>query len=285
MRTSTPSTTTDHETHTVVRDYCSALAARLRGRQRRGGPLARHNGRDGDTTSTTQRQYQRISAVLIGHGLPYLNEHKPSGDYPAALRRAVEQYVRNNGRLLTLMESAVDAPPGETPSPADRYLDEVFRAPPQPGDIPEAFAGQEDIPLLSGVDYLGREQRNRALARAGEAFVIALEQHRLMEAGCDVFADHVEHVSGEYGRGLGYDIHSYEVDGRDRLIAVKTTRFRKETPFYVASNEVAVSARYRARLWLYRVYNFDDTPFVYHLNGPLYERFRLKPQEYRATIR
>lgn len=284
MRTRTPSTT-DHETHAVVRDYCSGLAARLQGRQPREGPLARRNGRDRDATSTTQGQYQRISAVLIGHGLPYLNEHKPSSDYSSELRHAVEQYLRNNGGLLTLMESAVDAAPSAAPSPDTRELDEVLRAPPQPGDIPEALAGQEDIPLLSGIDYLGREQRNRALARAGEAFVVALEQRRLIEAGCEVFADHVEHVSGEYGEGLGYDIHSYEIDGRDRLIAVKTTRFRKETPLYVASNEVAVSTRYRARFWLYRVYNFAETPLVYHLNGPLSERFRLKPHEYRATVR
>ncbi len=284
MRTRTRSRS-DHEIDAVVRDYCSALAARLQGRYPRGGPLARQNGRVGGSPSTTQRQYQRISAVLIGHGLPYLNEHKPSGDYSATLRQAIEQYLRNNGRLLTLMERAVDAPPRHTPSPAARDLDEVLRAPPQPGDIPEALADQADVALISGVDYLGREQRNRSLARAGEAFVLALEQRRLVEAGCDVFADHVEHVSGEYGEGLGYDIHSYEIDGRDRLIAVKATRFRKETPFYVATNEVTVSARYRARFWLYRIYNFEDTPFVYHLNGPLSERFRLKPHEYRATLR
>ncbi len=284
MRTSTRATT-DHETHAVVRDYCSALAARLQGRHPRGGPLARQNGRNSEAGSRTQRQYRRISAVLIGHGLPYLNEHKPACDYSPALRQALEQYIRNNGGLLALMEGAVDAPPSGSPSASQRDLDEVFRAPPQPGDIPEALAGEEDVALLSGVDYLGREQRNRALARAGEAFVIELEQRRLIQAGCDVFADHVEHVSGEYSKGLGYDIHSYEVDGRDRLIAVKTTRFRKETPFYVVSNEVAVSARYRARFWLYRVYNFQETPFVYQLNGPLSERFHLKPHEYRATVR
>jgi hypothetical protein len=112
-----------------------------------------------------------------------------------------------------------------------------------------------------------------------------LERRRLIEAGCEVYADHVEHVSSEYGQGLGYDIHSYEIDGRDRLIQVKTTRFRKETPLYIAANEVAVSSRYRERYWLYRVYNFRYMPYVYHLNGSLAERFRLKPHEYRASIR
>lgn len=281
----TTRTMTDHDTHAVVRDYFSSLSSRLQGRRPRGSRFGRQNAGDKEDASTTERQYQRISAILIGHGLPYLNEHKPSADYPAELREAVEQYIRNNGEILTLMEGDVDSSPVEIPSPEDRELDDILRAPPQPGDIPEALAGETDGALLSGVDYLSREQRNRALARAGEAFVLALEQRRLIEAGCEVFSAHVEHVSGEYGEGLGYDIHSYEIDGRDRLIEVKTTRFRKETPFYVAANEVAVSSRHRERYWVYRVYNFRDVPFVYHFNGPLAERFRLKPHEYRATVR
>ena len=273
----------DHKTHAVVRDYCSALAARLRGRSPPSGWLGRREGRsDGDET---RRQYQQISAILIGHGLPYLVEYQPSANYSASLRQALEHYLRNNGELITLMESDVDAAPATAATVRDRELDEILRAPPQPGEMPTAPDEGDDASLLTGVDYLGREQRNRALAGAGQTFVVALEQRRLIEAGCEIFADHVEHVSAEYGEGLGYDIHSYEVDGRDRLITVKTTRFRKETPFYVASNEVAVSARYRERFWLYRVYNFRDTPYVYHLNGPLAERFRLKPHEYSATVR
>ncbi len=47
-------------------------------------------------------------------------------------------------------------------------------------------------------------------------------------------------VSDEDGDGAGYDIASFERDGRARLIEVKTTRGWERTPFHITCNELAV---------------------------------------------
>ena len=271
-------------TQAAVRDYFAMLEAEMRGRGHAVGQLARRWSRAGPDEAG-RRRFQHVSAILIEHGLPYLDRFKPLSGYTQAQLTAVERYLRNHVDVLRLMEADVDRPVVEVPDTGDRDLEEIFRAAPHPGEVPDQSARPEDSTLLAGIDYLGREQRNRSLASAGEALVMDVERRRLVEAGCEVLADNLEHVSGEYGEALGYDIRSYEVDGRERLIQVKTTRFRKETPFYVSANEVAVSGLYRERYWIYRVYGFRDTPCLYHLNGPLSERFRLEPREYRATVR
>jgi hypothetical protein len=90
-------------------------------------------------------------------------------------------------------------------------------------------------------NYLELEARNRSLGRAGEELVLEFEHQRLLRAGKRQLADRIEQVARTQGDGLGFEIHSFELDGRDRLIEVKTTRFGALTPFFASRNEVEVS--------------------------------------------
>jgi hypothetical protein len=72
-------------------------------------------------------------------------------------------------------------------------------------------------------DVAGRDERNRALGRAGEERVLAHERAALRTAGRDDLARKVRWVSEEDGDGAGYDIASFAPDGLPRLIEVKTT--------------------------------------------------------------
>src|SRR5690606_1816629 len=102
------------------------------------------------------------------------------------------------------------------------------------------------------VNYLEREARNRALGLAGELFVLKFEQARLIAAGKESLAAKLEHPAAMRGDGAGYDIVSFDPDGRERLIEVKTTRYPRETPFFVSRNEVEVSKAEHERYYLYR---------------------------------
>jgi len=54
--------------------------------------------------------------------------------------------------------------------------------------------------------------------------------------GNDKLAERIEHIALTEGDGIGYDIRSFERDGSDRFIEVKTTAYGKQTPFFVSRN-------------------------------------------------
>lgn len=98
-----------------------------------------------------------------------------------------------------------------------------------------------------------------------------------------IVADYFAMLSKELS-GTPFSILSYETDGTERLIEVKTTRFGQFTPFFVSSNEVAVSDEQDVRYHLYRLFNFDVTPSVFSLRGSLNVAVDLEPIVFRANI-
>lgn len=97
-------------------------------------------------------------------------------------------------------------------------------------------------------------------------------------------ADRVEHVAQTKGDGLGYDILSFESDGQERLIEVKTTTFGRDTPFYVSLGELARSQGAKERFHLYRLFEFRKTPRMFDLPGALEQHCLLDPITYRASF-
>jgi radical SAM superfamily enzyme YgiQ (UPF0313 family) len=101
----------------------------------------------------------------------------------------------------------------------------------------------------------------------------------------DRLADKVTHISAIEGDGAGFDILSFEPDGRERFIEVKTTRFAKETPFFASRNEVEFANSHPAQFHLYRLFDFKRTPRLFGLTGSLQDRCHLNPVSYRCSLR
>jgi len=139
------------------------------------------------------------------------------------------------------------------------------------------------VAVVSKRDYAEREARNRALGLAGELLTLQFEQHRLSSAGRTDLARKVIHASVEQGDGLGFDIASFDLDGRERFIEVKTTSFSIELPFFVSDNEVRTSERLSDRFHLYRLFDFRRLPRMYQLPGPLSASCLLDPCSFRAV--
>lgn len=134
------------------------------------------------------------------------------------------------------------------------------------------------------VDWAAREQRNRDLGHAGELLVIEHEQQKLRDAGCHDLAARVEHIALS-DSAAGYDILSFEQDGGERFIEVKTTTGSASTPFYISENEVNVSRELQDRFWLYRVHSYSrekNSAAFYVKNGDVSKGFELTPTTYKA---
>ncbi|MDH4284825.1 MAG: DUF3883 domain-containing protein, partial [Gallionellaceae bacterium] len=129
-------------------------------------------------------------------------------------------------------------------------------------------------------DYLEREARNISLGRAGEEFVLSFEHFRLYELGQKKLADKVDHVSMSKGDGLGYDILSFEPDGRERFIEVKTTAFAKETPFFISRGEIQFANNHEEQFHLYRLYEFRKSPKLFDLVGSVEKHCAVNPVSY-----
>jgi hypothetical protein len=97
-------------------------------------------------------------------------------------------------------------------------------------------------------------------------------------------ADRIEHVSITKGDGLGYDILSFEPNGRERLVEVKTTAFGKDTPFFVTRNELQVSRESGQDYHLYRLFQFRKDPTLFLLNGVLDQVCHLDPVQYVGRV-
>lgn len=131
-------------------------------------------------------------------------------------------------------------------------------------------------------NYLEQEAQNRSLGLAGEKLILDYEHHRLWQAGKHKLADSIEHVSVTQGDGLGFDILSYEPDGSEKLIEVKTTRYGAMTPFFATRTEVEVSKEHSRNYFLHRLFDFNKRPRVFGLQGALPSTCRLEPFTYSA---
>ena len=134
------------------------------------------------------------------------------------------------------------------------------------------------------INYLAREAANQSLGNAGEEFAERYEIARLVAARRESLAARVERVSRTRGDTTGFDILSFEVDGRERLIEVKTTRYGRHTPFFMTRNEVRTSETHSAQYALYRLFQFRDTPRLFVLPGSVRANCELDPSIYEARV-
>lgn len=268
------------EVEAAVADYFAMLTKELRGEaynkaeHNRGLQERLQNKRP---KGSIERKHQNISAILIALGFPYIDGYKPLGNYQQRLRVVVEERLGAAAALNQAAAGAVEAPvDGAAASSGALLLMQV--APPSREPVENRLREDPPMPRMPGLrNYLDIEARNRSLGLAGEELVLQFEHQRLWQAGQRRLAERLDHVSRTQGDHLGYDIHSFEEDGRDRLIEVKTTRFGSMTPFFVSRNELGVSVARQDDYHLYRLFHFSKQPKVFVLGGSISSTCELEP--------
>jgi hypothetical protein len=176
-----------------------------------------------------------------------------------------------------------------TPKPEDELPLQpqgLRMSPPPTPAPPRQGVSTNDFRRKKAPDYALQDARNRALGLRGELLVIAHEKALLISGGRLDLAERISHVSIVEGDAAGYDIRSFETDGRIRYIEVKTTRGDARTAFFISPNELACSASNSAAYFLYRLYDFDrdtNSASAYVLTGNVADQLNLVPTAYRAA--
>lgn len=271
------------EVAATVADYMVMLEHELR---REPFNKKEHNRRlqallNGRSAGAIEFKHQNISAVMIELGFPYVDGYKPRGNYQELLRTEIIAQLSVNGEIERITAAAVEAP--ATPLAIEPDSAEVFVQPPRREIRHIQYERRTVPPTPRKIDYLERESRNQSLGHAGELFALEAEHRRLWEAGARDLAERIEHVSATKGDGLGYDIVSFDLDGRERFIEVKTTAFGSMTPFFASAKEVAVSEDL-ATFQLYRVFKFRENPRIFTLAGSLRQSCILDAVQFRASV-
>jgi hypothetical protein len=265
----------DDELDAIVSDYFAMLMAELSGepyiKSRHSAALMSQIGR---THRSVEFKHQNISAVLDELGMPWIPGYRPKRNYQNAIFDAIDRYLSTHPTVLEFVPTS----PTRTSSPS-----EIFVAP------PSVVVANERIPqrlqrLVGKFDPVERDHRNRLLGKAGEEFVFHLEQRQLSAAGQADLARRVRWVAAENGDGAGYDVLSFDLSGRERLVEVKTTNGPARTPFFLTRNECDLAAE-RPEAWrIYRLHLFAKTPRIFAVLPPLRKTLILTPETWRASF-
>ncbi len=266
------------EVSLIVNDYFNMLTKELSGQnyvkaQHRKNLLPFLNNR---SDGSVERKHMNISAVLIEKGLPYISGYKPYHNYQTLLKEEVEVYLSNHPELFGLFE--------------DYFTSEILE--PEIPDILDAEVVNTEVGTkiaepsikfnasLAKQNYYLRELRNTKLGLLGEEFILKFEKQKLISLGRKELIKKVEHISQTVGDSAGFDILSFDKEGKEKHIEVKTTQMGKNAPFYFTKHELLFSENNSSSYSLYRLFDFRKKPKFFQLKGTLSKSCESLPTVY-----
>jgi len=280
-----PEAWSEAEVLAIVEDYFSMLALELKGIPYN---KAQHNRElsqrlNNRSKGSIEMKHMNISAIMHELGMPAISGYKPFSNYQRnLLPDAVLDRLVANPDLTAIINDDVNS---VVQVPTVQNILSLLEKPPALDRSSKKDIVREPSNNYSvRTNYLELEAANKSLGDAGELFAIRFEQARLISLGKDSLADKIEHIAKTQGDGAGFDIRSFEANGSDRFIEVKTTKYGKHSPFFVSANELRFSEKHHDNYHLYRAFQFRNDPRLFSLPGSVKENFILSPTEYRASL-
>ena len=149
-----------------------------------------------------------------------------------------------------------------------------------------AIANQIILKEKAGVDYIEEEKKRKEIGDLGEQFIYDQESEKVKQYKLPK-SKQVKWVARDIGDGLGFDILSYDENGNEMYIEVKTTLGEEDTSFFVSANELEKSKQCGDNYYLYRVYEFDKKNVIgkYSVRKGTLEELCLVPLSYRVDFK
>jgi len=269
----------DAENDAIVADYFAMLDEDVAGipynKSERRRALAALIGR---ADGSIEYKHQNISAVLKGLGETWIDGYKPAFNFQSSLVDAVARWLARRPEWYATAHSGGHSTAARLREGGGLWIG----PPPTLSNTPPPEELQQMLVVASRFDVAARDARNRKLGRAGEQCVLEHEVAGLNTVGRPELASKVRWVADVDGDGAGYDILSFEPDGRERLLEVKTTNGWERTPFHISRNELAVADARRDCWQLIRVHSFARQPRAFAIRPPLNAHVTLTPTSFVA---
>ena len=203
-------------------------------------------------------------------GLEYIKGYKPRGHIQNALIEELTRQTRG-GAVLREVEIPTRA---EKPAQRATFVEHPERTPKVGRRRSQASAGDAGLRGTREREPTARPPRGGDRLRRGG--------RTTRGRGRPDLAKRVVWVARDLGDGAGYDIASFDADGSDRHIEVKTTRLGSTTPFYLSAWELAYAEEHPSdRLHLPRVRRRHRAK-IYLVDRPTKTELSLEPITYRV---
>jgi hypothetical protein len=132
-------------------------------------------------------------------------------------------------------------------------------------------------------DWSKKHTTSIFLGREGESLVIEHEKRKLKQYN---LIEKIDLIQKQLD-GVGYDILSFDKEGNEIHIEVKTTKGNKDEPFYMSANEVEYFKEYPENYFLYRLYDYHyltKTAEFYILTAKQLESSEMNPTNYEIVL-
>lgn len=137
------------------------------------------------------------------------------------------------------------------------------------------------------VDHSAQSKKFKRIGDRGEQIVVMAERQILTRNGREDLALKVDQIS-KRDDSIGYDIQSYDIDGKEKYIEVKSTL--KPVGFcyiYISANELEI-AENKDNYYFYIVYNVGDKkPKIWKIKGTEFlndRNIEKKPISYKIKL-
>lgn len=142
--------------------------------------------------------------------------------------------------------------------------------------------------LLRSFDFQSYRDFLQSIGDLGESYVLKIEMEKLSGTPYQKLVDNEPSKHHEYG----YDILSYELDGTELYIEVKTEPYNKDNDFYISDNELQTSIEMKSqgmKYLIYRVHNIfskNENEVWYEVISDIEDtnKYKMIPYVYKVTI-
>lgn len=139
---------------------------------------------------------------------------------------------------------------------------------------------------LRKIDYQKQNEINQKIGKLGELLALEWEKSKLIREGLNQYIENIVQVS-QFDDSLGYDIISFNNDGSNKYIEVKTTTRNGKSPFYLTETEIKAINLFD-NYYIYRVYDFNEEDnsgkiYIIDCKKNIHKYYELKPISYLVT--